>query len=141
MENYRKKLRNRIIIAGIYCALVLALTIAAKIAGLDDSATSFNLGFGVGIGAVMVSFMMKYRSALKREDKLKKLYIEEHDERQKHVDAQVGRTGINVLIMSFALAMLISHYFSRTIFFMLLAATLFTVAVKAVLGFYYNRKV
>ena len=131
MENYRKKLRNRIIIAGIYCALVLALTIAA----------SFNLGFGVGIGAVMVSFMMKYRSALKREDKLKKLYIEEHDERQKHVDAQVGRTGINVLIMSFALAMLISHYFSRTIFFMLLAATLFTVAVKAVLGFYYNRKV
>ncbi len=141
MENYRWKVRNRIIIAGIYCAIVLILTAASAIAGLDDSATSFGLGFGVGIGAVAIFFMIKYRGALKSEDKLKKLYIEEHDERQKHVNALVGRTGINVLILSFALAMLISHYFSQTIFFTLLAATLFTVAVKAILGLYYNKKV
>lgn len=141
MENYRQKVRNRIIYAGVYCAIVLIMTAAAKIMNLDDSATSFNLGFGFGIGAVMIFFMIKYRGALRSEDKLKKLYIEENDERQKHVDAQVGRTGINISIMSLVLAMLISNYFNRTIFFTLLAATLFIVAVKVVLSFYYNKKV
>ena len=141
MENFKRKLRNRIIITVIYCVIVLALTIVAAITDFNDSATAFNLGFGTGIGAVAVFFMIKYCGALKNEEKLKKLYIEEHDERQKHVDALVGRTGINIIILLFVLAMLVSHYFSRTIFYTLLAATLFTVAVKAILGVYYNKKV
>lgn len=141
MENFKRKLRNRIIVTAIYCVIVLALIIAAAVADFNDVATSFNLGFGTGIGAVAVFFMIKYCGALKNEEKLKKLYIEEHDERQKHVDALVGRTGINIIVLSFVLAMLITHYFSRTIFYTLLAATLFTVAVKAILGVYYNKKV
>lgn len=141
MENYRKKVRKRIIFAGVYCAIVLILTAAAQIMHLDDSVTSFNLGFGFGIGAVVIFFMIRYRGALKSEDKLKKLYIEENDERQKHINSQVGHTGMNISIMSLALAMLVSNYFNRRVFFTLLAATLFIVAVKAVLSFYYNKKV
>lgn len=141
MENFQKKVHKRLIFAGIYCAIVLTLIAVSMIIGLDDSATAFTLGFGIGIETVVIFFMGKYLGALKSEDKLKKLYIEENDERRKHINAQIGGTGINISILFFALAMLVFNYFNQTVFFTLLAVTLFNVIVKIVLELYYNKKV
>lgn len=141
MEIFKQKLRNRLIFAGIYCAIILILIFVAGYIGLNDSATSFALGFGVGIEAVMIFFIVKCIIALKSEDKLKKLYIEEHDERQKHLNAMVGGAGINISILFLALAMLISNYFNQTVFLTLLAVIMFVILLKLTLKIYYNKKV
>lgn len=141
MEIFKQKLRNRLIFGGIYCAIILIFIAVVWNTGLNDSATSFTLGFGVGIEAVMIFFMVKCVKALKSEDKLKKLYIEENDERQKHLNAMVGGSGINISILFLALAMLISNYFNQTVFFTLLAVMFFVVLLKLTLKIYYNKKV
>lgn len=141
MENYKRKVKNRLIFAGIYCAIILILIAVAMIDSLNDSATAFNLGFGIGIELVVIFFMGKYFGALKSDDKLKKLYVEENDERRKHIDSKIGSTGINITILFIVTAMLIFNYFNQTVFITLLAVTLFIVTVKIVLKLYYNNKI
>lgn len=141
MVSYKKELQNRLIFAGIYCAIVLIFSVVIIFNNINDIATAFTLGFAFGIEAVVIVFMVKYRNALKSEDTLKKLYIEENDERRKHVNSMVGGIGINICLLVFALAMLISNYFNKTVFFTLLAATLFIALLKIVLVTYYNKKV
>lgn len=141
MEKYKRKLRQRLVLGGAYCIIVLLLTIVSNVVGLEDHATSFALGFGVGILAVVIYYMNKYRLALKSEEKLQELYIEENDERQQHINAKIGGTGLNISILSLALAMLVANYFNQIVFFTLLAATLFLVIVKAILLKYYNAKI
>lgn len=141
MEKYKQKTQRRLIFSGIYCAIIIIMIFVTVFGEHDSIATSFALGFGVGIGAVVIFYMWKYAEALKSEERLKTLYIEENDERQKHIDAKIGSVGINISIMIIAFAMLISNYFDRTVFYTLLAVTLFIVAVKFVLKLYYNKKV
>lgn len=141
MEKYKRKLRQRLVLGGAYCIIVLLLTIVSNVVGLEDHATSFALGFGVGILAVVIYYINKYRLALKSEEKLQELYVEENDERQQHINAKIGGTGLNISILSLALAMLVANYFNQIVFFTLLAATLFLVIVKAILLKYYNAKI
>ncbi len=141
MESFRQRVRNRLIFAGIYCAIILILTAISRIVGLNNSATDFTLGFGIGIEVVVIFIMGKNLGALKNEDKLKKLYVEENDERQKYIDAKIGGTGINIALVSLSLAMLISNYFSQIVFFTLLSTTLFIVAIKFALKIYYSKRV
>lgn len=141
MEKYKHKLRLRLVFGGVYCILIIALSIISKILVLEDHATSFALGFGVGLLVVVLYYMNRYRRALKSEEKLQELYIEENDERQRHIDAKIGGTGLNISILAFALAMLVSNYFNLIVFFTLLASTMFLVVLKAVLLKYYNKKI
>ncbi|MFY9174285.1 MAG: hypothetical protein WAO24_02915 [Peptococcia bacterium] len=141
MEKFKQKLGHRIIMGGVYCLAVVALTIISKIYSLDDHATSFALGFGVGLLAVVIYYMNKYRRALKSEEKLQELYIEETDERQQYINAKIGGTGLNISILVIALAMLVANYFNLIVFFTLLATTMFLVIVKAVLLKYYSSKI
>ena len=139
MEKFKKELYNSLIFGGIYCVLIVILNALAIIFDINDEATMFTLGFSVGIGAVIISFMVKYYRALENEELLKKLYIEENDERLKHINTKIGGTGINIFILLLVLAMLISNYFNKTIFFTLLAVTLSVVGIKIILKLYYSK--
>lgn len=140
MEVFKKKLKNRIIITGIYILAIVAIMIAVAIVGVEDEATSFTLGFGCGIGAVALVLCIRDGAALKNEEKLKRLYIEETDERRQHINAMVGSKGMVIFIAVTALAMLISNYFNQTVFFTLLAALGLMIIIKAALVTYYKRK-
>ena len=140
MEKYRIKLRRDLLFSSLYCALLVIALVLTVIYDLDNIAASFALGFGTGISAVVIYYMIRNRNALKNEEKFKKLYIEDHDERQQHINAQVGSIGINLSILASAAGMILSNFFSQTVFFTLLATTLFLVAVKVILGVYYGKR-
>lgn len=140
MEKFRSKIRRDALIACIYCVLLVATLITLAIVGIDDIATSYALGFGSGIGAVVVYHLISYIRALKDETKLKTLYIKENDERTRHIDAKVGGIGMNIAILTFAIGMLIANYFNEMVFYTLLAAMLFLAILKIVLGRYYTQK-
>lgn len=141
MEKFKKKVKQHLIMAGIYCVIVVILNVIAVVLDSDNNAVAFALGFSVGIGAVVVFFMVKYLRALKDDEKLKQLYIEETDERRMYIKAKIGGKGMDLTIMFLALSMLISNFFNEVVFFTLFAATMFVVLLKFVLELYYTKKV
>ncbi|NLW11382.1 MAG: hypothetical protein GX028_05125 [Clostridiaceae bacterium] len=88
----------------------------------------------------MLFFLGKYIAALRNEEKLKKLLIEENDERTAYIESKAGSKAINATIMLLALAMLVANFFDKTVFFTLMAATLATAMTKIVICCYYKRK-
>jgi hypothetical protein len=141
LEDFKRKLRRRITYGIAYCLLVLVIVVTAMKMRIEDHATSFALGFGCGMLIVALAYTIKYLGALKNEAKLRALYIEETDERSRHINERVGATGINVAIAVFSLAMLISNYVDPTVFMTMLAVTLFTVLLKSLLGIYFARRI
>lgn len=145
MEQFRCTLRKRLKHAGAYSVFVFVFLAAGYLIGkhyhLSDSNIAFTSGFFVGVQAVMIYFMYQYIAALKNEEKLKALYIAETDERNKYIAAQIGGTGIDIILCGLALAMVVSGFLNRTVFLSLLAALLFCALVKGCLKIYYNKKV
>ena len=141
IENFRTALWKRLAFDIVYFIAIIATTVVAIIIQTDSIEVSYALGFGTGIGAVMIFFLIKYIGALRNDDKLKKLMIEENDERTAFIDSKAGSKAINAVIMLLALAMLIANFFDKTVFFTLLAATLGTALTKMVIGVYYSRKI
>ena len=141
IENFRTALWKRLAFAAVYFIAIIATAVIALVIDTDSIEVSYSLGFGTGIATIMIFFLIKYIAALKNEEKLKKLMIEENDERTAYIDSKAGSKAINAVIMLLALAMLISNFFDKTVFFTLLAATLATALTKMVIGFYYSRKI
>lgn len=140
MENYKKKLKNRSIFAGIYIFATILLNVLATIFNNQSHATGFALGASTGIGAIMIAIIIKYRGALKNEEKLKQLYIAEQDERRIFINSKIGGTGIVIAIMLLGLATIIANYYNMTVFITLLATVFFLSILKGTLKAYYNKK-
>lgn len=145
MDNFRIVLKRRLGAAVAYNVLVLLVIVLGRVLGnylaLNGLSLCFATGFLIGLQLVMLYFMHKYHTAIQDEDKLKKVYIEENDERGQYIASRIGGTGINLVIAGLSLAMLIACFIDRTVFFSLLGALFFSVLVKGALKLYYNRKV
>lgn len=141
MKTFKQQLRRRIIFGGIYCVVVALLVVFYKVSGTKEVAFSFTLGFAVGIESVVIYFIAKYTAALRNEQKLKMVYIEENDEREKHISCQIGGLGIKIVLASLSVAMLVAAYINQIVFFTLLAATLFIVVIIGALKIFYNKTV
>ncbi|BBF43516.1 predicted membrane protein [Lachnospiraceae bacterium KM106-2] len=146
MENFKRKLKVRMGVAWSYNIMVLLLLGL----GVFDLATNtkskqtnlvsaFNMGVCIGIQFVMIYFMGKYIAAMKSEEKLKELYIEETDERRLFIQAKIGGTAMNVVMAGLLLGAMVSGYFNIMIFYGLFGATIFTILVKLVMKVYYTR--
>ena len=146
MEDYKKAIQRRIRVGGIYCAIIIILVciFVSQSEMLEKNVPSFIVGFDVGffIGLMMVVvfFIGKYITVLKSEEKLKKLYIEENDERGKHIRAQMGGTGNLIILGSLACGVVISGFFSFAVFITLLCVLMFSVFVQGILKLYYRNK-
>ncbi|NLM46129.1 MAG: hypothetical protein GX200_04955 [Firmicutes bacterium] len=141
MMEFRQELKRRICGGGVYCLVVAFLVIFSRAFDVESLAFSFSLGFAIGIEFVVLYFIAKYRAALKDEQKLKLLYIEENDEREEHINLLIGKSGIKIILVSLSVAMLIAAYINQIVFFTLLAATLYTVVVVGALKIFYKKTV
>ncbi len=144
MEAYRKNIRKRVAFVIVYCALVLGiclLGLIGDVASEDAFAVSYLSGFGIGLLAVMLMRLWKYRRALRDETRLKALYVYETDERNRYIDGKTGGTATVFLLCTFALASIAAGFFDRTVFYTLVGSTLFIALAKGSLKLYYHRKV
>jgi hypothetical protein len=141
MMEFKQQLKRRVYLGGIYCVVVALLVILSRIFDAENMAFAFSLGFAIGIEFVAFYFIAKYKAALRDEKKLKLLYIEENDEREKHISYQIGRTGIVIILISLSAAMLITVHINQIVFFTLLAATLYTAVIIGILKIFYNKTI
>ena len=125
----------------VYSILIVVALIVGKLFGQESDAISFVSGFAFGIGGVAAVKSIRFSKTLKDQEKLKQMYIKEHDERLQEIASKVGVAGLNIGVSCMALGMLVAIFFNMTVFYTLLAATLFMVALKLILGWYYNKKI
>lgn len=140
MNEFKKRIKVRVILGGIFCTLLLIPNVILSFFVDCSDFTEFVMGFFLAIEAVVIVLMAKYVVALRNEEDLKKLYIKETDERRIAIRTQAGRTGLYIVFGTLIIVMLISGYFSKIVFFTLLGVLLFTSFVMLLTKLYYKKK-
>jgi len=152
MEAFRKMIKTRINIGKVLLLIGAALVAMVFILGeriknmldVPDFLRGVMYGFNIGIvcGFIIIVLRHMYRniSALKDDDKLKKLYIAESDERNLLILQKSGSIGINVNKIGLMIGASVSAYFSMAVFFTLLGACIFVSLTRGVLKLYYQKK-
>ena len=149
MEQYKKVVKKKVglmtgfsVMAAFFIALIGATgNIMARTNGpISDMINGFQVGIFIGLELSMLNFSAKYRKALKTEDELKKLYIEEHDERTKLIRNKIGGVGFNFSLGAIATATIMAGFLNQMVFITLLGVLCFMAIVKGCLKVYYRRK-
>ena len=149
MEQYREKLKIQNLVMGICCLVLAAFAVLAagselgwfsvlKPVAADGHWRStwygYCTGASSGIFAVMAVLLIRNSRALKNEEKLKKLYVKEHDERNIQIQVLARNTAMQILLLVGLAATVIAGYFT------ILACTFFSSAVSLFLMGYYSKK-
>lgn len=140
MEKFKKKLKKRIVFGSVYCGLIPLLAIALHFCVGETLSSGFTLGFACGIAAVSLVFVIQSARALCSDEKLRKMYIAETDERNQYIKNRCAASSVCIILAAVSLATLTASYFDRTIFFTLLAVTYCTVFIIGCCKLYYHRK-
>ena len=147
MENFRRTLKRRILLSGALCLVLLALLLLNVFrvspgadAHVNDFISGYNAGFTSAVLALTFVAALNYLFTLRNEQKLKKLYITETDERSRFINAKIGGMGMNLLLGGLCLGTIAAGYFNATVFFTLLGTVVFATVVKLGLLLVYSKK-
>lgn len=145
MGKFREKIRGRIIwlmVVGISLGIsyLILFSNQDKLPQMPDFMMSFHGGVLFGIEILLIGDILKNLMAIRDEKGLKKLYIEENDERRVMIMQKTGAMGMAICIIGLGSATVISGFFNETVFFTLLGATLFTALIKGFFKIYYHIK-
>jgi len=154
MEEFKKKIRNRIYIGAGLLFLGAAIIGIGFPLGEHVSAErgipqlffghihlhGFNAGMILGFMVCIVGYMLKCASALRNDEKLRRMYVKETDERLLLIYQKSGSVGMNIAIGGLLVGGFIAAYFDITIFITLMSAGCFTSLVRDFLKIYYKYK-
>lgn len=149
MESFKKVLQKRLALMVTFNVLsagfiLLTGALGNMAASGSESLTGmiqgFQIGIFVGLQIMVLVYISKYVKALKKEDVLRKLYVEENDERRRLIQDKIGGAGFNFVLGVIATATVISGFYHQIVFATLLGVLIFIVHVKAVLKIYYRNK-
>jgi hypothetical protein len=144
MDQFRKKLKKRIILICavllLFVSILLYNQFGASDALKDSLAFSFQCGFSVAGSLVLVFLLAKYHAALRNDTKLQLLYNEEKDERMSVIRAKAGVPMVLILSMTLVLAGMLIGYFNETVFLVLICAALFQLLVCLSVKLYFKSK-
>lgn len=149
MEEFRKQVQKTlnvyraILIAAIVILIVLNIIEIAAVLG-EKSTIDLGNGFGTGVCASVITLMIinvcRYSAALKNDEKLKKLYILETDERERLIYEKTNSSSFRAVIILLGLAAMVASFFSKPIFYTIVAIIIAIAFVQAAFKFYYRRK-
>lgn len=154
METYREKLKIQNVTLAVACVILAAFCVLGFLgeAGIVNLAPSagdshwqsqwrgFISGASLGILALLLFGLIRNLLALRDENKLKKLYIKESDERQAQICTLAMSAAMRASLVLGLVAVIVAGYFSVTVSLTLLAS-LFAVSLVTI-GFklYFMRK-
>lgn len=112
--------------------------------GTDSHVSDFvhggQAGLFTGFVVMMLSDIIKYIGAIKDEDRVRAIYIEENDERNRLINDKIGGVGYNFVILGLMLATVTAGFFDEVVFLTLLGALAFMAFTKVTLKVYYSKK-
>ncbi len=155
MENYREKLKtgNFILAAASFVLALFCMFTAGGEAGLVPFLTpsagdnhwqsmwrGFCCGASFGILAMMLFILIRNLLALRNDEKLKKLYVKEHDERAIQIWTSARAASLQAFLLLGLVATVIAGYFSITVSLTLLACVFSTALISLAFKIYYSQK-
>jgi hypothetical protein len=146
MEKFRAKIQKRVMVLSltvIFISAVYLLLISGLIMetpSIPDFIKGFNMGAFVGVELILVFFTVKFFFSMKNEDALKKLYIEENDERSKLILEKTGAVGMLLFILLCAIGTIVAGFFNETVFYTLLGVTALGAIIRGACKIYYHTK-
>lgn len=148
MENYRKKLKFQSWFNSIGALVLLTVQVLAYMGVISPAAggeswgafwNGFIAGASFGVMALLIFGAVKYIRALHNEAALKKLYVKENDERTKMIYEKSRSLGSSIFLLGMLPAMVITGYFSTTVFFSCLACALALSLISIFCKLYYSK--
>lgn len=144
MNEYKKQLRirmNIVSLAAVTAALAYAiLTIYRdQLPVLPSFIKGFNTGAFVGLELLAIWYLGKCMRARKNTTDMKKMFIEENDERTGLILQYAGMYGISIIFLVLTVATIISGFFSAIIFFTLTITLIFVLIVFYGLWIYFAK--
>ncbi|MGB4094081.1 MAG: hypothetical protein WBK46_19415 [Ruminococcus flavefaciens] len=141
MEEFRKKLRRRIMLSVIFCLSGLFIYFALiRITCAPEYTKGILIGVLSGSLTVSVFNIFRLMPLLQDEEKLKKACIAETDERNTLIQKESARTVMSISIMIAALAAIAASFFNPVITLTLSANIILTGIVSIAVTAYYNKK-
>ena len=149
MEKFKDVIKKRLILMIVFNGLAIVFVVLTgaygnMIAGgsenLVDLIRGFQAGVFVSLQIMMLIPIVKYTKALKNESNLKKLYIEENDERRKLIQDKIGGVGFNFTLGAIATFTVLAGFYHQIVFITLLGVLIFMAFVKGFLKIYYRNK-
>ena len=150
MEKFKLVLKQRLNLMFAMNGLILAFIALTGMYGtmatqgnqhFADMIHGFQVGIFVGLQLLMIIGIMKYQKALKDETSLKKIYIEENDERRRLIKSKISGTSFDFSLGAIATATVVAGFFHHLIFVTLFAVLAFMCLLKGALKLYYKNKI
>ena len=146
LENYHEVLKKRERLYKSYISFALIFWGIGKFllkdqTKLNDSALGFINGLTLGIEIICVFWVFKIRKALKDDKMLRRLYIDEHDERKNFIKLKSGSNLIGKTALGIFVASILASYFNIVVFYTLVITGIFLVLVSLSLKLYWRKMV
>lgn len=145
MDKYREKLKVRTTILSLVAAVTLLIYVGLLFYGdrlpeLPSFIKGFQTGVVLGIELGVIAYIAKYMKALKNDVNLKKLFIEENDERTGLILRSAGTLTVSVTLVVLGIAATIAGFFNSLVFFTLLGALFFVIIIFYTMWIYFAKK-
>ncbi|MCQ2468473.1 MAG: hypothetical protein MJ100_01505 [Ruminococcus sp.] len=142
MEEYKKKIQKKLVIMRIIGILLLLVIIAEKTFLEKNAPVYAGLlgGIAVGMLPITIGYCVRFSNALKDEKKLKEMYIQQTDERNKEIIKETMQTSFFIAFFVTVLAILISAAFSKIVAMTLEISIVVYSLIFAGVSAYYNKK-
>lgn len=143
MEEFRKKIHRELIVMRIMCVLVIASLFVYKILTRDSDSYFSGVLYGVtgAMVALGIGYSVRFNMALKDDVKLKEMYIQQTDERNKQILKESARTSNTIYLFATAIAAIIAGAFSATVSMTLSIAIVIYSLIEVGVSAYYNKKI
>lgn len=143
MDKFKLILKRRIALL-IIAVLIAAATGIYDVFFAGETAresifAGFQAGLITGLGLLSAALIIRFRSTLKDEAKLKLQYNKENDERYKAIRAKAGMPMLLITSIMMIIAGVIAGYFSETAFITLICAALAQMSVGVVVKLVYMK--
>ncbi|MFW6248157.1 MAG: hypothetical protein ACOC4J_00135 [Bacteroidota bacterium] len=145
MENYKKVLKNRILMMSLaIIAAAVLLTFSSVILTDYSQGETFSegmmAGFRNGLLVAMIflfsAHIFKYSTIMKDEKKLKLAYNKEHDERRQQIKLKAGGNLVIINSVILIFAGIVGGYFNLVIFYSVIGCAIFQLLISALIKLY-----
>ena len=146
LENYHEVLKKRERLYKSYISFALIFWGIGKFllkdqTKLNDSALGFINGLTLGIEIICVFWVFKIRKALKDDKMLRRLYIDEHDERKNFIKLKSGSNLMGKIALGIFVISILASYFNMVVFYTLAITGIFLVLLSLLLKLYWRKMV
>lgn len=142
MEEFREKVKTRFKIYNLICISSLALYFVLNYLtkGAGDFAQGLTMGIFCGSELVAVYNLVRILIALRSEEKLKEMYIQETDERNAAIQKETSRKSSAISAFVTAMAALAAGFFDEKICFVLASVLFVNALIYVAVNTYFRQK-